>query len=590
MKDLRGIAILFLLMLVAYSCYTQSALLDTLKYIEEDTSKLLLIKENLNDTVYASPSESLMIAEAYDSLAQEINDSTLLVDALVLKGMAYYVNADYDNSIESYIEALNLKKHFDKPSEIARVYNNLATTYQVGQDLDNSIKYFRQALDIYKEERDSLWIANTSGNLGLLLLNNKKLEEAEPLINTALDYYVITGNKVYEGFTRLNLANLQVEKGDYKKSISSYEQSLRLVPESINPVVSLAANSGIGVAYSRLNDYKNGEKYLQLGLAKSEAVGYNEQTIVCHDELSQLYENSGNYKLAHKHQKQYIIIKDSVFTKEQDDKMIEALTKYESDIKEQKIALLNAEQKVADAKLAGSKNLLLVLSIGLLVLCGLLYWLYKLNQANKKAATEKDTLLREIHHRVKNNLQVISALLTLQSKYVKEDTAIEALKEGQDRVHSMALIHKDLYQHDNLKGVNTKDYLEKLIQNLISSYNISEEKVRLELDIESIWLDVDTMIPLGLMINELVSNALKHAFKVPNNGLLKISLKEIHDELHLAVSDTGPGLDNTSIESKGGFGKSLIRSFSKKLNADISYKNNNGLSVEMKIKEYKKAA
>ena len=92
-----------------------------------------------------------------------------------------------------------------------------------------------------------------------------------------------------------------------------------------------------------------------------------------------------------------------------------------------------------------------------------------------------------------------------------------ALQEGQDRVQSMALIHKDLYQHDNLKGVNTKEYLEQLSNNLLESYKL-DENVSLHLEIEEILLDVDTMIPLGLMVNELISNALKHAFEKNQNG------------------------------------------------------------------------
>lgn len=129
-----------------------------------------------------------------------------------------------------------------------------------------------------------------------------------------------------------------------------------------------------------------------------------------------------------------------------------------------------------------------------------------------------------------------------------------------------------------------------MIQNLLSSYNINSDTIKLQLDIESIWLDVDTMIPMGLMVNELISNSLKHAFAQTNDGELNITLKEINDQLLLSVSDNGPGIADFSSNSKGGFGKSLIDSFSKKLNADLSYNNDDGLTIMMKIKDYKKAA
>jgi len=154
----------------------------------------------------------------------------------------------------------------------------------------------------------------------------------------------------------------------------------------------------------------------------------------------------------------------------------------------------------------------------------------------------------------------------------------------------MALIHKDLYQHDNLKGVNTQFYLEQLIENLFNSYKIQEEEVQLELKIEAIWLDVDTMIPLGLMINELLSNAIKHAFLEQHDGILSISLKDKIDHLELIVKDNGKGVDDISEMESKSFGYSLVQSFAKKLDAKIEYKNEQGFTLRMVIKEYKKVA
>ncbi len=205
-----------------------------------------------------------------------------------------------------------------------------------------------------------------------------------------------------------------------------------------------------------------------------------------------------------------------------------------------------------------------------------------------KAHEEKDTLLREIHHRVKNNLQVISALLTLQSSHLKDVQAKTALQEGQDRVQSMALIHKDLYHQDNLKGVNTKVYLENLIQNLFHSYKINDDEIVLHLNIENISLDVNTMIPLGLMVNELISNALKHAFTNKTNGELRITLKELDQKIQLTISDNGLGLEDISLLERKSFGYSLIKSFAKKLDAEIDVRNKQGLEINILIKNYEK--
>ena len=445
-------------------------------------------------------------------------------------------------------------------------------------------------MELYKLERDSLWIANINGNLGLLLLNNQKLEEAEPKIRDALDYYEKKGHDVYKGYGLLNLGNLLNEKGEYDKSIPIYFESLQLVPESVNPLVTAAALSGIGVAYSRLNQFNKAEQYLIEGMNKSKVISHNEQLKVCHEELSILYKNQDNYKKALFHYQKYSVLKDSIFTLDQDAKMIEALTKYESEKKEKEIALLNSQNETAKARIQGVTRFALLLAGALIILSFLIYRLSFLNKIVKQSNSEKETLLKEIHHRVKNNLQVISALLTLQSKYIDDDRAIEALREGQDRVQSMALIHRDLYQHDNLKGVKVKDYLDKLINSLLNSYKVDQNDIRLTTDIEDLWLDVDTMIPLGLMINELVSNVLKHAFVNQVSGNLKISLHETDNTLNILVQDDGKGVDITSNNYKASFGQSLIQSFSKKLKADVTYVNDGGLTVKLKIKNYTLAA
>ncbi len=209
-----------------------------------------------------------------------------------------------------------------------------------------------------------------------------------------------------------------------------------------------------------------------------------------------------------------------------------------------------------------------------------------------KSLQEKDTLLREIHHRVKNNLQVISSLLGLQARYVQDDSALDALKTGQDRVKSMALIHQKLYREDNLKGIEVKDYFEKLCESLFQSYSIPSKRIKLDLQVADLNLDVDTVIPLGLIINELVSNSLKHAFPNEEEGNLTIQLSETPDQkLKLHVSDDGMGL-GAEMEKKlnQSFGFRLIRSFQNQLDAEIEVDGSQGTSVTLLIKDYQKAA
>jgi two-component sensor histidine kinase len=201
-----------------------------------------------------------------------------------------------------------------------------------------------------------------------------------------------------------------------------------------------------------------------------------------------------------------------------------------------------------------------------------LFRLFKQNQTQKiqlaQSVKDKDYLLREIHHRVKNNLQVISSLLYLQSEKLTDSAAQDAINVGRGRVKSMALIHQNLYGVNQSSEINLKKYLEDLAEELFDSYNLRSDDISLNLDIETAVVDVDLLVPLGLILNELISNALKYAFEGKEKGVLSISAKKQNETIHVQVKDDGVGINPSDIE-KDSFGTELIQSFVEQLDAKI---------------------
>lgn len=244
-------------------------------------------------------------------------------------------------------------------------------------------------------------------------------------------------------------------------------------------------------------------------------------------------------------------------------------------------------------KIKKQRTILVILASASLIFLGMVYLLVRMNKRivsqNKiisKSLHEKDFLLREIHHRVKNNLQIISSLLSLQSRTMENETAVSALIDGRSRVESMALIHQDLYEEDNLTGIQVEGYIEKLCHNLYATYNVKGDRVLLFVEVDPVSLDVNTLIPLGLILNELIANALKYAFPDDRQGRLTVSLREKSNHLVLQVRDDGVGMHENE---KSGFGQRLIKAFAKKLEAEIEVKHDKGLVVAMKILNYKVA-
>ena len=203
-----------------------------------------------------------------------------------------------------------------------------------------------------------------------------------------------------------------------------------------------------------------------------------------------------------------------------------------------------------------------------------------------RAEKEKEVLLREIHHRVKNNMQVISSLLKLQSGSIEDKRAVDMLKESQDRIRSMALVHEKLYESKDLTNIDFDEYIKYLVQILFRSYEINREKIRLKLNIEKIELNIEKAIPCGLIVNELLLNCLKHAFTDGGEGEIEVSLLFINgNEVELAVSDNGVGIpEEMDLKNSGSLGLKLVNILTDQINAKLDLDRSKGTKFQIRFK------
>lgn len=203
------------------------------------------------------------------------------------------------------------------------------------------------------------------------------------------------------------------------------------------------------------------------------------------------------------------------------------------------------------------------------------------NKKNEERITqslqEKEVLLKEIHHRVKNNLQVISSILNLQSSYVKDDYAINLLKECQNRIKSMAFIHESLYQTKNFEAVDFSEYITTLSKNLIQTYAVSSKKIKLLLTLDKLALSLDASISCGLIINEIISNSLKYAFPNHRDGIIFVILKHKHHKVRIEAGDNGVGIPKQmNIKETETLGLQLVDALIEQLNGKLTLDRTNG--------------
>ncbi len=443
----------------------------------------------------------------------------------------------------------------------------------------------------------------------------------------------------------INMTNNKLENNvDFMKAVK--ENSL----QEGQVLQAIIANGYIITYYEKKKNFETAISYATEGEQLAEKTGILQNIYGAKKIKFGLLQKVGKYNEATALAESLFTLKDSLLTLQKREQVYELEKKFETEKKEKEIALLVSDKKMASlelqqqiiqrnaltmenmlmdsivkseqaysislnkekeketalnaalerentfkaGELAKEKKLTQVLIGGalLLVIAAVIILFQYRRQRTKnlviqKQSDELQVLMKEIHHRVKNNLQVISSLLDLQSLTIADAQASEAVKEGKNRVQSMALIHQNLYSEGNIKGIKAKEYIANLLRSLCDSYNITNDKVKVNTQIDDLNLDVDTMIPLGLVLNELVSNSLKYAFKDGRKGELNVILKEEEQHLLLKVSDNGTGYpEGMNIREMKSFGMKMIRAFAQKLKAKLDIYNHNGAVVEMQITKY----
>ncbi|MAU15770.1 MAG: histidine kinase [Muricauda sp.] len=387
---------------------------------------------------------------------------------------------------------------------------------------DNDISTQKSEADIFESE---LLKAEIEGNIAKCHVMLGEYEEAIPLLETSIETLKKSPNnkdqsEVVENTLYLAEANLQMEHFTEAKKYLDVEF------DNISVLQTIKKNSLLAAFYDKVENYKNASIYykrnerIKDSLAKKQSALIKQQlvTIVANEDL----ENS-----------QRLI---------DEQKRINELARSEMKAKDERINLV-----------------FISLIFTLLGFAGLVYAYLKSIKNQRLIAeqkriienslVEKDSLLKEIHHRVKNNLQMVSSLLSLQTKNTRSKAAIVALEEGKSRVKAMALIHQKLYQNDDLSVIEMQGYIESLINSVQSVYKKGGHNISITIDAEGTELDIDRAIPFGLILNELVSNSFKYAFpENDENGKIYIHLRKNGDQGYFEYTDNGIGLPEDSDE------------------------------------------
>lgn len=553
--------------------------------------------------IYESPEEALVYNKKHGELAQKLGLGRKYAVSKAYEATSYIPMGKYDEALTSLFIAEKYFYENDDHVPLSSVYNSIATVYEKTERDSLAKKYFQKTYELAIQNEDTHRQALALNNMSNIYFRAGNFEKSEELMKQVLAFKEVINND-YTIKYQINYANTLMKLEKYNRAEIIYKDILQN-QEGLDNYIECVAYKGMGQLLMYQNKENSAIQNLQKALTMADQFNFEEERIEILNYLTKAYATTQDYRNAFQFQQAYHSALDSLNNAEKDKNLIDALTKYDTEKKQQEILLLSTQNELKDLQLQKAMQSRWGLLLGILALAIIAFFLYRLqyiksknnsilkekNETISKALKEKNILLREIHHRVKNNLQVISSLLKLQSQYIQDETAITAIAEGRNRVNSMAILHQNLYQEDNLTGVDMNEYFSNLIEGLFDAYNIETDRIKLESNIHSLTLDIDTVIPLGLIANELVSNALKHAFNEVSDAKLVVHLWEEDHCLYFKVKDNGVGLNSAGEKTnQSGFGQKLIQALAEKLEAEVTSQSLNGTEIVLKIKDYKKVA
>ncbi len=568
--------------------FKEDSLLQLIEETNHDSLRMGWYNQLRRLVIYDDPVKALAYTKEYGHYAQRAKLPAEYAKSKFYEANSYVPTGQYEAALAALLEAERYFREENDSRRLGSCYNSIGAIFEATHRDSLAAVYFQNALEIFSELDDQARQAMALNNLANIALRSDDYTKNIALLRKSIE---LTKDRDDLNRRMLNLANSFTTIGQLDSAEVVYLNLLKS-PQQLNEISKADIHLGLGKLYLKRKDFKRSQQALSLALEKAEQLGIVEQRLEALQHLHLLYVDTNNYPDAHAQLLSYYQLKDSLASSEKDKILVDAITKYETEKKEVEITLLNTQKQAAESIIQQKNRTIWIGSVAasiLLALSSFLYWLYRKYRLQKEALTialqDRENLLQEIHHRVKNNLQIISSLLRLQSRHVAEADAAQALNEGEARVNSMAIIHHHLYtQADHLSQVNVQNYIRDLCHHLAASFDSPSLKVTIRQAVDPIYLDVNTMVPLGLILNELITNAYKYAFKGRSEGQILLCFNSSESGiLAIQVKDNGIGkpMDKSM---KNGFGSRLISAFLRKLEAEQTITIENGTQIDIVLK------
>jgi two-component system, sensor histidine kinase PdtaS len=535
---------------------------------------------------------------------------------------------NYQKTLFYALAALRNMEAVGDKNEAGVIYYELGDAYGALGDIAQSIRWYKTALETMIAFRRQ-YIFPICGRIVHALLQEHRVEEAlsylenfirlNPPLNPA-DKELVAQSKgdCYKALGKFSVAEVNYLKMiDFDKQEQAHFNNEIEGREMERMIVGSEAYYTIGSFYVELGKFTSAKPYLVKALLTTSFAPTLSRQRDIHWMLGRVDSAAGDYRAAMDHFEKRRMLNDSLFNIAKSNQIEELKIRYEteekdSDIthKDQVISIMTAKAQLQQSALKDeriARNAVLLATILMACLFALGYNRYRLKQRNNKKLElqqreineannslrllvaekdaligEKEWLLKEVHHRVKNNLQIMISLLNTQSKFLDSEEAVAAIRESRHRMQAMSLIHQKLYQSENSALVKMQTYVQELVSYLEVSFKPAQP-IRFDIQVEAIELDISQAIPVGLILNEAITNAIKYAFPGTKGGTISVLMKRgKDDEIEMDIKDNGIGLpEDFDARCSTTMGMRLMRGLVRQIEARMTLKNEHGLTINI---------
>ncbi|MCE6987728.1 sensor histidine kinase [Dyadobacter sp. CY323] len=548
--------------------------------------------------VSAWPDSLLVVAEKMKEEGLRVHDKKAIVRGERYEAQARWRLGNHREAMRLAIHALSNAERWKLPAEIPDIYGVIGNLHKEKHNYDMAMSAVDNGMSVATEIGDTVSIIYMMRLKAMFTQGIGANTKDTALINRSLHMH-LEGLKIAESSPRLerhrigyynNIAQVYVKRKEMDKALFYVSKGITLA-KKYNQLLSLTYSyTWLSQVHLYNNDIEKATEYLGEALRIAQGLNNPFRQMEIYSYLYQALKSTSDYQQALLAYTRYSEIRDSLRVLENVRQVGELQVEYEAEKKDQQISALGLinETKTRETVWA-------LVGLGtFLILSVFLIFQYRIilrNNENLKVNNQKiadqsekmKVLMKELHHRVKNNLQTVSNLLSLQSNRLTDEDARQTILTGQQRIEAMSLIHKSLYNHDNANLVDMKEYMTNLVESVMQSFGVDEKELELNLTVGVERLDIDTAMPLGLIVNEWITNVFKHAYQDVEAPKLTVILDK-REKLYLEMADNGPGIDMKTWERPGSsFGIKLVKILAKQLDGQCKVLIINGTKFVLEV-------